>query len=326
MPMTSYSYTIASAFPNAKVSISALHKAIFISAIATAMDRVDADGTDALVWFKEALSVDDKAILDGIIAAHDGVEPNTPRLVKLDTLYAGGKPSFVSNMFDDGISLVFAGQGDDIVNGTRMNGAVMSVSYSAIETGVKVQEWQYLEPIYLAGGRVYWENGTEGDSVHFDIIASASPGTSAPGAGAYDKVPVGGGLNIYVPNGTATGDWDLDLAATLNANVAFTACCPVPAPLKDGFFDYNTATNVLTLNPTATGAYNLFDAEITMGRHVNGLQVLGSNASEFMVPNISPRLMLPHWIQRMTVNHVTGGQTMCVVPTLLMGRANIQPS
>ena len=76
MASTKYSYEI-SAFPNLKVDSNRLTLEIQSSAIVVALDYLDTSEVGCDIWFKDELSVVDKTILDGVVAAHSG-EPIAP--------------------------------------------------------------------------------------------------------------------------------------------------------------------------------------------------------------------------------------------------------
>jgi len=79
--MTEYTYSIAGDFPNHVLSTDRLTLEIRASAIVTALDHIDTVGDACSVWFKDALSVGDEAVLDALVAAHSGepvVEPPAP--------------------------------------------------------------------------------------------------------------------------------------------------------------------------------------------------------------------------------------------------------
>jgi len=83
MSETEYTYSISTDFPNGKVASSRLEQEIRSSAIVTALDRIDTVGDSCDVWFKDALSVGDQAILDDIVAEHTGEPlPDGPTPVK----------------------------------------------------------------------------------------------------------------------------------------------------------------------------------------------------------------------------------------------------
>jgi hypothetical protein len=74
---TKYTYSISADFPNHKVDPSRLQLEIRTSAIITAQDYISTAGDACDIFFKADLSVGDKVLLDGIVAAHSG-EPLDP--------------------------------------------------------------------------------------------------------------------------------------------------------------------------------------------------------------------------------------------------------
>lgn len=72
MPATKYTYSIQNDFPNHKVATDRLTQEIQQSAIVIALDYISTSGDNCDIWFKDALSVGDVTILDGIVAAHSG--------------------------------------------------------------------------------------------------------------------------------------------------------------------------------------------------------------------------------------------------------------
>lgn len=79
MAATKYAYSISTDFPNHKVATDRLTGEIRTSAIVTALDAITTSGDSCDVWFKDALSVGDKTLLDGVVAEHSG-EPLEPVL------------------------------------------------------------------------------------------------------------------------------------------------------------------------------------------------------------------------------------------------------
>lgn len=79
MAEQTYSYTLTDDFPDNAVNDQKLAAEIGASAIVTALSRIDTDGDNVYIVFKEPLSAGDKTILDGdldnpaggLIAAHD---------------------------------------------------------------------------------------------------------------------------------------------------------------------------------------------------------------------------------------------------------------
>ena len=211
-----------------------------------------------------------------------------------------GKQIFLPNLFPGTVLVIYTGAGDDITNGIRLGGQEFEISSSAIED--VTFEFQFMEWVYLAGGGIYYEGAKIGDNITYKVYAPATVAANNPGIGAYDKLDLGG-FNMYVPNTSSSGDWDLDLTEKLNPNVGFTKVTPVPSPDGTGFFDYDADTGLITLNQTQTGGYNLFDIPIDIATFINKVPMLGANTTQLTVPAIKPKKILPHWIHKITFHH-----------------------
>ena len=284
------------------------------SAITIALDYISISGDTVDIWFKDALSSGEQTILTAVVAAHTGYAHTTDILLAED-----GKQYVSPDLFPTGYFLVYSGSGDDITNGVKWAGPRFKSSTS--EAGTDTVEWQYMEHTLLAGGSVYRMDGGIDDYIDMEINAPATAGSSNPGAGAYDKYAVGGGINIFVPNATNEGDWDINLTETLNANVAFTKAVPVPASGGNtGWFDYNEDTNVLTFNALHKGGYNLFDAVIPLSHHVSKAPLLGEGKACTAIAAVKPVLALPHWTFKVVVTHGAGANVLQTVWKLLIGR------
>jgi len=213
------------------------------------------------------------------------------------------RPFFAPNIFPSGYLTQFVGVSDDVAAGVVGGGELITLTTDAVE--VATVEIQFIHKFYLAGGAAVWDGAVLGDWVRFTLHAVGTAGTSNEGAGVYDKYPLGGGANMYIPNATQTGDWDLDLAEKLNANVDFTKVVPVPATGNTGFFDWDMDTGIVTLNVGQTGRYNLFDFEVTLHSFVNKVPLIGRSAQLFTVPAIKPYLCLPQWHVCLSINNST---------------------
>lgn len=88
MAAASYTYQISADFSNGKVSPTALAKEILASAISVAFDHIDTTGDTCVVWFKDALSMEDTLALDSVVAGHMGAAP-----VSTDAQYVAVKPT-----------------------------------------------------------------------------------------------------------------------------------------------------------------------------------------------------------------------------------------
>ena len=239
--------------------------------------------------------------LCALLAAHTGAEYYTQEPHSPD-----GRRYFIPSSLKKGLTPKFIGYSDDVTNGTKYNGSICGHSSSSIDDHVK--EIQFINTIDLIGGKMRHFGAKYGDYVKYEIYAPATAGTSNPGAGAYDKYAIGGGVNMFIPNGTTTGDWDLNLTETLNANVSFTKVCPIPvsdSSNPNGWFDYNIDTNVCSFNALQKGYYNLFDANYTLLDYVK-IPILGDTSAPLdFTLNVASKTMLPHWKHKVTVHQTT---------------------
>ena len=198
------------------------------------------------------------------------------------------------NLFPIGYLTQFVGVADDVTNGVEGEGNLLTLSSEEVETAEL--DFQFIKKFYLAGGSASWKGAVVGDWIKFELHAPATPGISNEGAGAYDKYPIGGGINLFIPNATTEGDWDLNLTEKLNSNVDFTKVVPVPAAGGNtGFFDWDQDTGAVTLNTEQKGRYNLFDSIMPMHEFVKKVPLLGDSVEPFTVPAVKPYLCLPHW-------------------------------
>jgi hypothetical protein len=216
----------------------------------------------------------------------------------------------------------YCGVADDITNGTRQAGAGLTLSSSVIE--LKQLDYQFTEPLEIAGARVRFADAVVGDWVHYEVVAPATPISSTPGTGNVNLADVGG-FNILVPAPLGDGSHTVDLGAALNANVDFTAATPVPAPAVDGYFNYAEdapAADQLAVvaNPGApNGNVNLFDAEITISGYAVKHQLLGGG-EDWLVSTFTGKARVePHWIHRVKLNNSTT-KSLDVVWSLLVAR------
>lgn len=218
------------------------------------------------------------------------------------------RPYVAPNLFPAGYLTQYVGVADDVENGVVGGGNLLVLQSSQVEEVTLVV--QFITKWYLAGGAASWKGAVAGDWVKFHLKAPATAGESNPGAGVFDKYQVAPGLNMFIPNATQQGDWDLDLEETLNANVPFTKVVPVPAS-KDtngdytGFFDWDPDTGVVMLNASQKGRYNLFDQVIPLHPFVQKVPLLGDSVESFTVPAIKPYLVLPHWQVILTLYNST---------------------
>lgn len=280
---------------------------------------VDDAWSDFEATFPAASRVDVSRKDDAVAQIVSGLQhvPGVP-------LTSDGKPIHLMNLFPGGVSVVYAGMGDDIGSGTRWGGQSFQVDQQGV--GDNFIEWQFLEWIYLGGGHMASKNGKIGDHVSYKVTAPATAGTpNGSGSGAYDKQTVAPGVNIFVPNADATGAWDLDLAKTLNPNVGFTEVVPVPvvdaAGRGIGFFDWDPDTEEVSLNAAQQGGYHLYDVPVDLSRFVVEMPLVKDSDLPLTVPAVKVKRLLPHWRHRVDV-HRSGIGKLDVVFHLYMARRN----
>lgn len=236
-----------------------------------------------------------------------------------------GRQIVLPSTIGDSEEVTFSCVGDDIVNGNRLVGQDLKTSISS--AGDSTVTWQYMEWVDVNGGTVRYTDANDGDYVHYDIYAPATDGTSNEGAGKYDKYNLGGPYNMFVPNDTHTGDWDLDLNELHNSNVSFRKVVPVPAN-DNGYFDWDADTYAVTLNAAGTGKYNIFDFEIHLTRIVNKnwlIPVSGLVVDEFTVPaSYGAKRLLPNYQHKFKCTRVGTG-TLKLWWRIFMGRDTTTP-
>ena len=272
--------------------------------------------------------VDKYALDDGagelsVVAAFDLLRHSYPRemLIKSPSMTADGRPIFLSSVISDAVEIQHNGRGDDIENGLRLVGPMLKLTdlTTAEEHSLA---WQYLEFVDIIDRGTRYVGALAGDYINYDIFAPASPATSNPGAGGYDKIPIGPELNLFAPNSETLGDWDLNLSEKLNANVNITKVTPIPAG-GNGFFDFDLPTGVVSLNANQTGEYHLFDADYLLSRFLNAVPIYGSDKNNFVVPaSYSGKRLLPHWKHKVIIKKATATGSLSCWWWVVFGREN----
>jgi len=314
MSSTKYAYSISGDFPNDKVATDRLAQEIRDSAILTALDHIDTSGDACDVWFRAELSSGDVDVLDALVAAHSGeplADPVEPRA-------ADGKLYVSPDMWPLGTLTNFTGAADDVANGV-VGTDLLAVESTEVED--KAKTLQFIEASYLAGGHIQYKGGVLGDHISFKTMVPGTVGTDVgAGQGSYAKVPIGGGINVFVPY--PGGGWDLNLTEKENANVQFTKVRPVPAPGSDGFFDWNPVTGVVTVNAAQKGGFNLIDGDLMINELVTKIAVIGDDHFPLTVPAVRPVKLLPHWKFVVTLHNSTA-KTLQVAAMLYRGKGNV---
>lgn len=165
----------------------------------------------------------------------------------------------------------------------------------------KVKCFKMLSHWYGIGGRVIWEGADLADDMHAFLKAPATVGTNS--TGDYTKAATGLGFNLFVPTAPGAGDWTLDLAEKYTG-CDVLKCVPVPVAGNTGFFDYDSDTNVLTVNASQEGGYNLYDATIPLfcfAHKIFGRKQDGAESS-LEIPDVVGKLLFNTWCVEFTLN------------------------
>jgi hypothetical protein len=166
MAETTYTYSLASDFPDGAINSTKLVAEIAASSIVTALERIDTVGDVVDIIFKDALSAGDKTTLDndatgpsgGLIAAHDSTITSIPDIVEINPRTGGSK------MDIDGVAVSAA-----------------------------ADEWNhadYLMPedLHVQGVHAQWQNTHLGDYAWIVVLHPSSEGAPAAEAASGQAV------------------------------------------------------------------------------------------------------------------------------------------
>lgn len=324
MPLTQYTYSIQGAFPNHRVASDRLTLEIQHSVIVTALDHIDTADDACAVFFKEALSAEDKTTLDSIVATHSGepLSQNVPAPVRL---YTGDIPSpqttdgraiVLPNFFPDYVTLYLTGAGDDAQRG---RGQGVPFTMSSDVGGDTVIEFSFLDWVYISGGAFKCVGADIGDYISFEVHAPKTPVTSSGGNGNCDLVDPGVGTPILIVPAAGTGAFNVDLSKAV----------PIPALNTDqprkpsGFWEWtgpDTGKGVVTPGAPGSSNYNLFAIDLDpMARFANKVHMLGDTNDNLTIPAVAPKTFFPQWILRVII-HNSGHAGLKVVFRLVTAR------
>ena len=236
------------------------------------------------------------------------------------------------NLYPDGITLTFAGRGDDPTNG-RMLGDRFNLSNN-LTNDDETLTFGFNDQITLSGGMVDVKDAQLGDWVRYDIEAPATP-TPPTSGGTLNCVRVevipSSGLYMLVP-ATEGATHFLDLADP-------TKWVPVPAQrasigtqrrVPDGFWEWNyptTGKGALAARPSQDGWWNLYEfSQAPLARFAPDVNLLGSGKLDLGVgESLRPQVLLPHWNHKVTLHNEAGSHDVQIVWNLLVGRYKPQP-
>jgi len=210
----------------------------------------------------------------------------------------GKTPIFQPSVIPAGYYFYGTGHMDDISGGIIGEGEQLAFM-TAGAAGDEVEiTGRFLHHVYIIGGDLAIFSAEYDDWISMTMRAPASSPEDKTGThdGNANKVSVGP-FNVIVPAPGDDGDWNVD-GATLEAGEINQGLCPVPAfdasGLPNGWWNWDpTESPSLTPNLTNEGAYNLFDAVITLGRQANRYPL--TNGSVTPTAAIKGKKILPHW-------------------------------
>lgn len=229
---------------------------------------------------------------------------------------ADGKPFVLPNSFPGEVLLNFTGSSDKVSPEERFGGDLFSLE--AVGVGDETFTIDFLDGVFLAGGHIEWDGGSQGSYVYFELVAPASttvaPGT--PGTGDCDLVPVAQGVNLIVPAVPGTG-----------SRVRSTS---IPIPAFDdetnsptGFWSYSEPwVGVGTVSPGIPQAakYNLFDIPLELAHFAKLHLLRDTGARDMIAPAIKPKWILPEWKMKVALHNADANKTLRLAWDLLIAR------
>jgi len=264
---------------------------------------VDERGVD-LQWV-DLGSVYNIQLIDGVFVLRCRVsktDPKEPDQIDFEDNYKddanssivprnGKIPTSAINRIPFGYTVYPTGRSDDIATGAFGTGDAL-----ILDMNNKVKYFSSINNWYAIGGEASWDEHTSNKD-YIDAYLTVPATVGVNGAG-YDftKVATGLGFNVYVPTPPGAGDWDLDIGTTLYAGKELLHVNPVPVPGNTGFFDYNKKTNLMVVNATQTGGYNLYDVELpifSFGRGMWG--VANGGLRVFKETDVVGKLLYANW-------------------------------
>lgn len=163
----------------------------------------------------------------------------------------------------------------------------------------------------IVGGMISRKNGGFGDYISWRVVAPETAAVANAGSGNINSTEIvpSSGLYIYTP-AAGDGSHDVDL----------WAACPVPNVSNQGYWDYDTANNVVVPNAGGAGKYDLYSFSNDLGRQINRVWLLGDGDKTLTLPAVLAKT-LPHtWKHIVTVHHNGGDNNLEVHWEMDMGR------
>lgn len=263
----------------------------FVDARALSIQEIDMDDRLLLVVFDGQLSLKcyiHKTLETANLADYEDNYQDGANL-NLGQMTTDGRSIIAVNRIPAGFTIYPTGKADALqANGYRAGDSLI------FDANNKVRRFRMNSHWYGIGGRVIWQGSDLDDYISGKLVAPATVGTNT--AGDFDKVALGGGLNVFVPATPGQGAWTLDIAEKFTGTQVLK-CTPVPKAGNTGFFDYDSDANTLSVNYTQTGGYNLYDFDATlfqMGSHCWGRNQEGAESS-LEIPGVVGKLLYNSW-------------------------------
>lgn len=270
MTQTTYKYSISGDTLNSKLASDCLSQEIRGSSILTALERIDSSGDQLDIVFKAALSGADEAVLDGLVAAHEGIEIQTPSEVKIVEEYVRTGGRF------------------------QCRNVVLDITSS----GVVTKDVSFAIPINLLSAEFVIEEEHLGDSIEcaggpYTVIGTLSESVSSSGTElsiatpVFDKIEAGFylGYTADMVNFTELGV----ITALDSANSTVTIHEELPVTLPSGTPIYIEAKFVVdfelhnkarhTIGDTKVGASYLEAGKALQFRYNNKSGITGKKFS-----------------------------------------------
>jgi len=214
----------------------------------------------------------------------------------------GKTPIFQPSIIPPGYYFYGTGAFDDITNNKIGEGVQLALKTDGTAADEVEVDGRFLTHVYVVGGDLAVFAGEYDDYCSLTMVSPASaPVANGGGTGNANKVSVGP-FNIIVP-AAGDGAWDVD-GSDMEQGEINQSLSPVPAfdanSAPNGWWNWDpTATPSITPNFGNTGAYNLFDAELKLGRQANRYPLTSGNVTP--AASIKAKKILPHWIWRFTL-------------------------
>jgi len=297
-------------FMNNKADFSKLTREIGDADIITALDFISGENNEVTIHFKAELSSGDFATLSGIVASHDGVDDNidyqpvkiigSDDAIHLNTCLndeyrdRSGKLRIHQTSRKIGTVIVWTGEGDDHTDPSCVGGGEpFSFNYTMGQSDplIKYIDFNMIEnETWLHEGYITWSNCSL-DTLDLLLVTRATPFITASGTNfnLYN-----GYLIVPAVPGTGTIDITTDLSEH-TAGLVYTPKNDVgvrPTAFWDATWDSSIQKFVdIVPNPTGTGKYNLFAAEIPIAHFIRKMPLLDSG---FIALNSSDTDQLGH--------------------------------